>query len=60
MPYQNRYPAQFAVIVKYRDAGGTRKPERTCAGTEVLQVFEKNSAAAPWRLASSPTSRQGL
>lgn len=60
VPYQNRYPAQFAVIVKYRDAGGTPKPERTCAGTEVLQMFDKNSAGAPWRLALEPDITPGV
>ncbi len=60
VPYQDRYPAQFAVIVKYRDAADTRKADRTCASTEVLQVFEKDSAAAPWRLALEPDITRGV
>jgi hypothetical protein len=60
VPQHGGYPAQFAVIVKYRDAAGTPKAERNCAGTEVFQVFEKNSAAAPWRLALEPNITPGV
>ncbi len=60
VPSQTHYPAQFAVVVKYRDAKGTPKAEQTCAGTEVLEVFEKNSASAPWRLALEPAITPGV
>ena len=59
VPRHSGYPAQFATIIKFRDAAGTPKAERTCAGTEVLQVFEKNSASAPWRLALEPDITPG-
>jgi hypothetical protein len=60
VPHQDHYPAQFAVVVKYRDAKGTPTAEQTCAGTEVLQIFEKDSASAPWRLALEPDITPGV
>jgi hypothetical protein len=60
VPQHSGYPAQFAAIIKFRDAAGTPKAERTCTGTEVLQVFEKNSASAPWRLALEPDITPGV
>lgn len=60
VPRHSGYPAQFAAIIKFRDAARTPKAERTCAGAEVLQVFEKNSASAPWRLALEPDITPGV
>lgn len=60
VPHESGYPAQFAVITKYRDAKGTPKSEQTCAGTEVLQVYEKDSGIAPWRLALEPAITPGV
>jgi hypothetical protein len=60
VPAQSGYPAHFAVIIKFDDAKNTPKDAQTCAGSNVLDVFEKDSSAAPWRLSFEPYITPGL
>jgi hypothetical protein len=60
VPRQSGYPAEFAAVIKFVDARSTPEKVQTCAGGNVLDVFEKNSAGASWRLADEPYVSPGL